>query len=115
MTQEPAGDPESEFAVVSDANGVTCTWRNQSQRIEWDAIEEIAILTSDDGAVGIDVWLALTGSDQRCLVPDGASGSKDLLFKELKSRFPKMNWRMVSEAMSHTDVAKFVVWSNREL
>ena len=106
--------PEAEFAVATDLSGVTCTWRDRSQHIDWDAIEEIAILTTDDGPIGIDVWLELTGSDQRCLVPDGAPGSKELLFKDLKERFPKMNWRKVSEAMSHADVAKFVVWSSRE-
>jgi hypothetical protein len=110
MTSPAPGGPASDFVIAVDSVGVTCTWRERRERIAWAAIDEIAILTTDDGPAGIDVWLALTGPGHGCLVPDEAPGYKQLLFTELRERFPGMDWSKLTEAMSHTDVASFVLW-----
>lgn len=102
---------ESHFDVRWDAEGVTVARPDKTEHIDWDAIDEVAIVTTDEGPIGIDMWLILVGSDYRCEIPGGIDAFNQVLFVELKARCPGIDWRAVINAMASADHARFVVWS----
>src|SRR5260221_13521967 len=43
-------------------------------QIDWDEVEEIKIITTDEGPILPDVWIGLFGKGNKCLIPQGAKG-----------------------------------------
>ena len=80
------------------------------ERIRWDELHEVGIVTTDEGPFHEDVFFLLMASDRKsgCVVPQGAEGCKDLL-KRLQ-KLPGFDNEAVIKAMGSTSNAKFVCW-----
>ena len=111
MTDYPPDD-ETQTVVSVNSRGVTCTRPGLTEHVDWDAIERIEIVTTDEGPVHEDVWLLLAGREQGCAIPQGSPAFKQLLFDDLKDRFEPLDYKAVTNAMSSAQNARFLVWKN---
>ena len=78
------------------------------EEIMWDDLNEVCIVTTDQGPALDDVFYVLTGNGKGCAVPSEAVGVKELL-PRLQS-LPNFNNQVAIQAMSSTTNAKFVCW-----
>jgi hypothetical protein len=101
---------EREVVVVPDEQGVTVTAPSgESQRIEWSAVDCIAIETNDSGPWDADVWWVLEGAGMRIAYPQGATGDEAML-EGFPERFPDFSHEAVIRAMGCAENARFVCW-----
>ena len=80
------------------------------ETVRWDDLEEVVILTTDEGPYTDDVFLYLIGSDGKsgCVIPQSSDGEPEL-FKRLQ-QLPGFDNDAVIKAMSSTSNAKFMCW-----
>jgi hypothetical protein len=72
----------------------------ETQSVRWDDLQEIVILTTDDGPTAEDVYWMLLGANSRCAVSGGAQGMNELLLRLQK--LPGFNNEAVIKAMGST-------------
>jgi hypothetical protein len=95
--------------------GVTHRLANgQSESVRWDDLDEVAVVTNDQGPFADDVhWLLLpSGRQQVCAIPQSALGSDKLL--EHLQQLPGFRNETFVESMGSTTSARFVVWKRGE-
>lgn len=80
------------------------------EKIRWDDLHEVGIVTTDEGPFREDVFFLLIASDGKsgCVVPQGAEGCQHLVERLLK--LPGFDNEAVIKAMGSTSNAKFVCW-----
>jgi hypothetical protein len=91
--------------------GVTHRLANgQSESVLWDDLDEVAIITNDQGPFADDVhWLLLpAGRQQVVAIPQSATGSDKLLAR--LQQLPGFRNETMVESMGSTGNARFVVW-----
>jgi hypothetical protein len=99
--------------VQIDDTGVLRVDGSIREHILWSDIDQIRIITTDDGPYGEDVYFALSDSQGKgCLVPHDAAVRTQLL-EELQSRFPGLDNDAVIRAMGSTSNNSFLVWERR--
>jgi hypothetical protein len=76
----PEPKPASDFVVeVSDA-GVTCSRPDgKIESIQWDDLQSVAILSTDEGPFAPDQFWLLSGATDGCVIPWGVTGDRLLL------------------------------------
>ena len=68
-------NPEDLFTIIITDNGVACEHpKRKREYVAWDEIEEVILVTTDDGPWLPDLWLALIGKSSGCMIPQGAKG-----------------------------------------
>ena len=82
----------------------------QWESVRWDDLDEVAVVTNDQGPFADDVhWLLLpVGRQQVCAIPQSAAGSDKLL--ERLQQLPGWRNDTFVESMGSTTNARFVVW-----
>ncbi len=80
------------------------------ETIRWDDLDEVRILTTDEGPWQEDVLFLLIAADGQCgcAVPQSSDGSQQL-FEQLQ-QLPGFDNEAVIEAMTSTANAEFVCW-----
>lgn len=78
------------------------------EQINWDEIEEIVIVNTDEGPFLPDVWLILTGNGKGCSIPQGSEGWDKVY--NIVSKYDKFNFENVIKSASCTDNAVFELW-----
>ena len=73
-----------------------------------ETIDEVVIVTTDDGPFADDVFWVLRCGDREEVIPDGSPASANLL--ETLQKLPGFDNEAVIKAMMCTDNARFVVW-----
>ena len=79
MTPEPLLqaklDPESQFIIqVTDTEIVCHRPDGICEKVAWDDLQKVEILTTSDGPFPPDVLWLLHGKDKGCVIPQGAKG-----------------------------------------
>jgi hypothetical protein len=74
----------------------------------WSELQEVSIITTNDGPYVDDVFWELRGTSSGSLVPSQAEGMEELLSK--LQELPGFNNEAVIHAMGSTDNAKFLCW-----
>lgn len=74
----------------------------------WADLEEVAIVTTDDGPFADDVIWVLSGAGGGCLVPSSANGAEALLAR--LQALPGFDNEAVIQAMGSVENARFVCW-----
>jgi hypothetical protein len=82
----------------------------ETKSVRWDDLQEVGILTTDDGPWAEDVYWILLGANSRCAVSGGAQGMKELLLR--LQQLPGFNNEAVIKAMGSTTHNKFVCWKH---
>ena len=78
------------------------------ERVRWDELEEVSILTTDEGPFVDDVYWLLISRTGGCAVPSSAKGSAELLPR--LQRLPDFDNEAVIKAMGSTSNGRFLVW-----
>ncbi|MES2507339.1 MAG: hypothetical protein V4599_11585 [Verrucomicrobiota bacterium] len=103
--------PESSYVVVLDEQEIVCNRPDGTQeRIAWDNLQKVEILTTEDGPFAPDRFWVLHGKHSGCVIPQGATGDAKLL-AQLQT-LPGFDNGAVIEAMGSTSNATFVCWAS---
>src|SRR5688572_6390310 len=96
--------------VIFDDEAVSRTMRDgRIERVRWDRLCEVGIITTDEGPFVDDVYWMLIGDDGTgCAIPSSATGC-DALLRRLQA-LPGFDNLAVVQAMGSTDNASFVCW-----
>ncbi len=106
-------NPEGQFIVIMTERGVACEHpRRRCEYVEWDEINEIGILTTDEGPFAPDLWLLLIGDGKGVSIPQGAKGYEELY--DRVSRFPGFDYESVIKAAVSTENARFTCWKRKD-
>jgi hypothetical protein len=99
--------------VLFDDEKITRTMRDGNQEtLLWSDLEEVAIITTDEGPFVDDVFWVLSGKASGCLAPSEAVGVGELIVRLQK--LPGFKNEVVIEAMGSTTNAKFVCWTKAD-
>lgn len=99
--------------VTVDDTGVICR-RSESRAdgVRWQDLRAVLIETTDQGPFQNDVFWVLVGERGRCVVPQEAEGSQQLLARlQLLAGFDN---QAVIEAMGSAENRTFVCWRKPE-
>jgi hypothetical protein len=80
----------------------------KTETVQWDDLQEVGIITTNEGPFQEDVYWILTGSKGGCAVSGGAQGMKELL--ERLQKLPRFDNETVIRAMGSTRNDKFQCW-----
>jgi hypothetical protein len=97
-----------------DALGVTRRFRTRSrgtviERIAWNEVEAIDIVTTDAGPFVVDFFFVLSGNGRGVVVPLDLA-TKNNFVQELQNRFPDLDNGVIISASGSTRARQFVVW-----
>ena len=102
-------NPGERPRVTFDAEGVVRTLPDgRSESVRWGELQEVSILTTDEGPYGDDVIWMLRGTGGGCAVPSETDGVTGLLAR--LQQLPGFDNGAVIRAMGSTDAAEFVCW-----
>lgn len=109
VEERPRLMPESLYIVQVSDTGVSCRDPDgASESVEWGDLKQVEIVTTDHGPFLPDVFWVLRGSEVVCVVPQGASGDKELM--ERLQQLPGFRYEAVIDAMSSTENRRFLCW-----
>ena len=112
VDDQPRLFPESFYVVRFSESDVSCTHPDGTiESVAWDDLQQIEIVTTDHGPFHPDVFWVLHGSMAGCVVPQGATGHRELL--ERLQRLPGFRNEAVIEAMTSTENRRFLCWEKR--
>lgn len=80
----------------------------KTETLRWDDLQEVGMITTDEGPFDEDVYWILSGSKSGCAVSGGAEGMKELL--DRLQKLPDFNNKAVIEAMGSTKNDRFQCW-----
>ena len=102
-------EPESRFIVRISDTEVACERPDgKTERVGWDDLQRVEILTTSDGPMLPDVFWILHGTDRGCAIPQGARGERALL--ERLQSLPGFDNGQVIEAMGCCSDRRFLCW-----
>ncbi len=107
-------DPESRFVVRVTRTEVICERPDgKIERVAWNDLQSVEVITTDDGPFAPDVYWVLIGSTGGCAVPQGATGDRELL--EKLQALPGFDNESFIRAMGSTDHARFLCWQRTDI
>lgn len=80
------------------------------ETVRWDDLQEVGVVTTDEGPWVEDVYWILTGTNGGCAVSGGAKGMKELLTR--LQQLPGFDNEAIIKKMG-TDNNQFVCWKRR--
>jgi len=102
----PALQPESSFIVrLSDSDVVCERPDGQTERVSWDDLQRVEILTTADGPFVPDTFWVLRGTVSGCVIPSGATGEQELL-----QRLPQFDNMAVINAVPKPQESLTLCW-----
>ena len=81
----------------------------RTEIVKWNELQEVGIVTTDEGPFAEDVYWMLKSASGGCAVPSEADGMKELLSR--LQQLPGFKNEAVVQAMGSTNNATFVCWS----
>jgi hypothetical protein len=102
-------EPESRFVVRLSDSEVVCERPDGTvERVGWDVLQKVEVVTTGDGPFAPDVFWVLHGRDGGCAIPQGATGDRQML--ERLQALPGFDNNAVIAAMSSTSDRRFLCW-----
>ena len=102
-------EPESHFVVRLSDSEVVCERPDGTvERVGWDDLQKVEVVTTGDGPFAPDVFWVLHGRNGGCAIPQGATGDRQLL--ERLQVLPGFHNNAVIAAMSSTSDRRFLCW-----
>ena len=96
-----------EVEITEKSIIVTHTSRPLEQ-IDWNDIDEIKLVNTDEGPFLPDVWLILMGNGNGCSIPQGSRGWDQVY--EIVSKYKGFNFENVIKSAGCTDNQIFELW-----
>ncbi len=86
--------------------------KRETEEIDWEEIEEIKIITTDEGPFLPDVWLILMGKNNKgCSIPQGSAGWTKVY--DIVSKYEGFNFDKVIESATSTENKVFDIWNKK--
>jgi hypothetical protein len=105
-------NPEDNFTVIITDTLVKIEHpQRKTEQVLWENIQTIQLINTDSGPALSDVWLALFGKEDGCLIPQGAKGFDEVY--AIVSKYEGFNFENVIKSMSCTDNATFDLWEKK--
>lgn len=82
--------------------------KRKTEQIDWNEIEEIKLINTDEGPFLPDVWLILMGNGKGCSIPQGSDGWNKVY--DIVSKYDGFNFENVIKSASCTDNETFELW-----
>lgn len=82
--------------------------KRKDEQINWNEIEEIKLINTDEGPFLPDVWLILMGNGKGCSIPQGSDGWNKVY--DIVSKYDGFNFENVIKSASCTDNEIFELW-----
>ncbi|MES2772939.1 MAG: hypothetical protein V4722_02055 [Bacteroidota bacterium] len=104
--------PEDDYTVT-----ITDTYirvehpQRKTEQVLWENIQQIKMINTSDGPWFPDVWLALYGKEDGCVIPQGAKGFDEVY--DTVSKYHGFNFDNFIQSMSCTDNAEFDLWTKK--
>jgi hypothetical protein len=103
-------NPEDDFKVtITDIFVRVEHPERKTEQVLWENIEQIKLINTDEGPWMPDVWLALLGKEDGCLIPQGAKGFEEVY--DIVSKYDGFNFENAIKSMSCADNAEFQLWT----
>jgi hypothetical protein len=103
--------PRSTESVEIDEVGIRRVAGRIKERVEWDQIKSVRIVTTGDGPFVEDVYFLIDAQDGKgCCISHEAATSANLL-QALDRRLKNIDNEEVIRAMGSTSNATFLIWS----
>lgn len=100
--------PGGPYTVIINDEGIACEHpRRKREYIRWDQVNEIRLVTTDEGPFLPDMWYLFIGESSGCSVPSEAKDF-DRLWDEFEKRFQGFNYEAILEA--GTDNNQKTLW-----
>lgn len=101
--------PEDHYEIEITDIAVKVTHpKRKTKQIEWNEIEEIKLINTDEGPFLPDVWLILMGNGKGCSIPQGSNGWDKVY--DIVSKYDGFNFDQVLKSASCTDNETFELW-----
>jgi hypothetical protein len=100
-----------EVSITNEAIHVTHPKFNSSG-INWNNIQTIELINTNQGPLLPDVWLSLSGENNNCMIPQGSKGFEEVY--AIVSEYEGFNFENVIRSMSCADNAKFLLWTKKD-
>ena len=82
--------------------------KRKTEQIDWNEIEEIKLINTDEGPFLPDVWLILMGNGKGCSIPQGSDGWNKVY--DIVSKYDGFNFENVIKSASCADNETFELW-----
>lgn len=82
--------------------------KRKTEQIDWNEIEEIKLINTDEGPFLPDVWLILMGNGKGCSIPQGSDGWNKVY--DIVSKYDGFNFENVIKSVSCADNETFELW-----
>lgn len=103
-------EPESRFVVRLSDSEVVCERPDGTvERVGWDDLQRVDVVTTSDGPFAPDVFWVLHGRNGGCAIPQGATGDGQLLAR--LQALPGFDNNAVTAAMASTSDRRFLCWA----
>jgi hypothetical protein len=83
--------------------------KHKTEKVRWDEIHEIWMVTTDDGPVVSDIFMVLIGMEGGCVIPAFDCEGYDQVF-DIVSKYKNFNFENYIASMSCAYEERFVVW-----
>ena len=104
--------PEDYFAVTITDVFIKVEHPNRkTEMVLWGNIREIKMINTDKGPLEPDVFLLLIGTDDGCLIPQGAKGFEEVF--DIVSKYEGFDFENFIKSMACADNAEFHLWSKK--
>ena len=85
--------------------------RRKTEQVLWENIQQIKLINTDQGPWSPDVWLALLGNEDGCLIPQGAKGYNEVY--DIVSKYEGFNFDNVIKSMACACNNEFDLWTKK--
>ncbi len=103
-------NPEDDFIVtITDKLIKVEHPARKTEQIFWDNINEIKFINTDEGPWQPDIWLAILGKEEGCLIPHGAKGFDEVY--DIVSKYKGFDFENSYKSTTCTDNAEFHLWT----
>ena len=101
--------PEDDFKITISNTSIKVEHpRRKTEEVRIAGIVEIKLINTDTGPAALDLWLALIGEGDGCLIPHGAEGFEEVF--DIITAFEGFNLENFIAAMACTENAEFELW-----
>ena len=104
--------PEDDYTVTITDKFIRVEHpRRKTEQVLWENIQQIKLINTDQGPWSRDVWLALLGNEDGCLIPQGAKGYNEVY--DIVSKYEGFNFDNVIKSMACACNNEFDLWTKK--
>ena len=105
-------NPEEDFIITITDKLIRVEHPDRkTEQVFWNNIQEIKLINTDSGPWLLDIWLALFGKEDGCLIPQGAKGFDEVY--DIVSKYEGFNFEEASKSFTTTENAEFHLWTRK--